>query len=84
MADRARPKIERIHGTPEQWLLEFLTVHSDAYKGRVTGICVHLEVTCEDDPTDHQVICWKDWKSRSGLIGHLTVTVQQLSAELAE
>lgn len=84
MTDAKRSNVHRIHGSPEQWLAEFLSVHSDAYKGRVTGVCVHLEVKCEDDPDARQVICWKDWDGRAGLIGHLTVTIQQLADDLID
>mgnify|MGYP003580900581 CR=1 FL=1 len=84
MGDTKRAPIHRIHGTPDQWLAEFLSVHSSAYEGRVTGVCVHLEVKCEDDPESREVICWKDWPSRVGLAGHLFITLQQLTSEVIE
>ncbi len=77
-------KVHRIHGTPEQWLGEFISTHLPTYEGRVTGICVHLEVKgdVEKDEPEQMVIVWKDWPTRIGLVGHLQVTAHELIADV--
>lgn len=74
----------RIHGAPEDWLREFVEKRLGEFAGRIQGVCVHLEVTDEEDPDDSFTAVYQNWPQRKQLIGALTITIHQLAGNFVE
>jgi hypothetical protein len=71
--------VHRIHGSPEQWLREFIETTLAAYPGRVYGACVHLEIQDEADPESSFTSVYFNWPSSAQMMGRLFTTATQLA-----
>lgn len=75
-------KIVRIAGNLEDWLRDFANRNLADYKGRIRGVCVHLDI--EDGPEFSFARVYQRWDSRHHLQGVLMTTVTRLANEFDE
>lgn len=78
MSDEEECVVRRIHGSPEEWLREFIDQQLKANAGRIYGVCVHLEITEEGGETSG-CVSYINWPSSAQLQGRLHTTITQLS-----
>lgn len=76
-------QIIRIHGDPEQWLRDFVDHELSQHKGKIAGVCLHLEILEEGGESSFSQ-CYKDWPSTAQLIGRLFTTATDLAQRIMD
>jgi hypothetical protein len=85
MSDPAKrdAKVTRISGDLEDWLQDFVTEIRTEHKGKVRGICVHLDIQAGDEDFSFAKV-FQHWDSRHHLQGVLMTTIQRLAEEIMD